>query len=423
MQSDHDQEAAAADALIFSLYDRARTVHPDNNSAVNYLLQNNTEAELFEIPWGDKARCSSSSGGFVLAGFRLDPAYAQPVTLTISFGFDPLTMILQPGDGRTVFALEGQCMLPTGCMRFVEVVMTIADATARAYCSVVWATCAYCDKVFRSWSGTLRGGRSWYVYRGCISDSPFVVDEEYDAPTRPFPRADFVPWAEKVARKRTWRAAVDAELFAAALHPTRMANWIEDCDDAAATKPSVLRLLGGEVLMVDGALKDEELERLATLADPMLQAPPGLHPCPMVQEVLQRALRRACIGSLDVCGELAMLGRSRKRKIHIDAPLQGGDVSLLLFLDNVDGGRVCFEAPPSPALLLQGDAEPPPSPMPLHKQGARGRLETCVASRAGRLLVFGVYVPHRVEETAADTPKRIVGCEARFRHVNRPELK
>jgi hypothetical protein len=85
---------------------------------------------------------------------------------------------------------------------------------------------------------------------------------------------------------------------------------------------------------------------------------------------------------LEISGDMVLLGGAVPMQTHVDAPLQNGDVSLLLYLENCEKGHIHFDGGVS------------------------------VLPKAGRLLMFSVWKEHKVD--ASTSPKHILGGEARW---------
>lgn len=307
--------------------------------------------------------------------------------------------------------------LPMLCTRFVSPEFKLSDPAASPHVRLVSAyfNNSLRSRCFTHWTGALESGQGFCMGRGmfwwcnggarAVTDADAYAAADYVAdlvaalPVAP----DGLPGA---AEKRAWQAAIDAELMAAAWHPRRMAYWQaqdgheEEEEDGARPAAAVTVLRLGEVLVVDGALDAADVARLAALADSVAYL--GLHACPEALAVLGRALRRrAQLPGLAVCASppLATLGHSRARAVHQDGALVGGEVSVLAYLDDAGGGGGQITFFPT----LDDEDAPPPPPV-------------TVAPRAGRLVVFGVYLSHEV--AAPRGVKRLAGCEARWwRHV------
>lgn len=366
------------------------------------------------------------SGGDLLLGFRAPPG--PSASLEVLVGGRRCAMMELPAQGGFVPAAYTS-PLPLLCLRFHEVgVRLLAErplrieviygclppAARRSLAMRHWGLpdrwswhCSGDVSDPGAWRWTSAPAESWTFGAGMMYHAISAVDGMLPSAhpwTLPSGPADHTP---PPAARRAFLGVYQRELMQRTWRPDRLVQWCLDVEEAqAAPAPPRARrcpahftymLRMDDVLVARHAVGPQTCMALCSWIDTAALAPSEtpvrLLRAPRVAEALRQAVERTW-PRLRVVGDAVSVGKylpGQGLPTHRDGPLQGGDVSVVLCL-NDHRTPLSFKAT---------------------GHDTRGQPGFHVAARAGTLVVFSTDKLHSVGPLPASCgPRYMCGCEA-----------
>lgn len=405
----------------------------DYDQAMMFILGDpDAQCVLFtqECTPGGLSRESDLLVGFWAAGDK-------PACFTVTIGGKAYTRVkLRPGE--FAYAVDGRYVVPFLALRFHEVRLEAEgpdgglDQLLRVGAVTQWHTRQKITFFGAYTCGTLEDHTDHVMLcatgMASVMTTTALKDDLAVQPLRvPLPdlgqRAMHMH-AQQLQLAASHRMAVLREqLAAAAWRPERMRAWCLPHDDEFAAENGGtesgmsgmsgmlggrgmwLGTCGGVVHVSDGAVLVEEADVARVMPAcpaPGKHAPPALHRSPELVALLQSRLQQAPPDSplrrLRVVGDAVTLGRymggQQGMHAHRDGSLQGGTLSLVLYLTTPrGGGRIVFH----------------------HSHGDAAHT-TAIAARTGRCVLFDVDALHHVE-AVTDGDKLMVACECMWNTI------
>ena len=290
------------------------------------------------VVYADKHRNGSvDRNGDLLVGFY---AAEAPTRFSLEIGGSHVcTHALAKGE--FAFAIEGRFVAPLICLRFHDV-RTHGPATQ---CLCVLASLQSDTRLEMARSGRLQCRLDEGSYFQIMCGMSQTDARSFDGPFIELPDLSSKIDYAGLSVERT--RVILEDLAKTTWHPSRIRRWylehddefFECCDDGSSSKV----FLDEGVLLMDDFIPDE-LRGLVAAAS-MASSSPRLCEIPGVLQAIQTELFRRRMTSLIVVGTKVTYGMTDSGGMHrhVDGSLQGGEFSLVVYLDCCEeSGRIVF---------------------------------------------------------------------------------
>ena len=273
-------------------------------------------------------------------------------------------------EGEFVYAIDNQMPIVLLCIRFIEGSIKVVEGDI-ASIEIIYASLKsdtrrfiaqnkfyskHDNMLYTFGAGTAKVHYDMKEERKNTAVGSEVTDRHYWRPWKPFKDHAYYM---NLSKERT--STILKEFSEAAWHPKRFMHWclpydeLYECMGEMGAPNTYRKLYLGEVIMIDGCF--------ATNIDQILEK-----------------------NSLIRCGAFnrATYVKGQGMHMHKDHPLQGGEMSFILYLNDVAGGHIVFD------------------------DGLK------IAPRMGRLLIFGIDKEHYV--LPCENTKEIITGECCYKY-------